>query len=137
MYTKPNAKLPIIANADIIQTALVCSPASKSAVMSIWIGVSPTAKARSVFPKTPIDAKDASAKITARYPICPIYARSIYHIFIIKHDPKQILRFDSDFEKMFLRCRQMRLLFVIVFSFCLVLQILQVLLQSKQHLTRH
>ena len=41
MYNVPNAKLPIITNADIIQTAFVCIPASKSAVESIGINVPP------------------------------------------------------------------------------------------------
>ena len=34
MYKAPNATLPITANADKIQTALVCAPARMSAVES-------------------------------------------------------------------------------------------------------
>ncbi len=42
MYKAPNAILPITANADIIQTALVCAPASNSAVESIGKNSPPT-----------------------------------------------------------------------------------------------
>ena len=35
MYKVPNVMVPITANAVIIQTSLVCAPATKSAVLSI------------------------------------------------------------------------------------------------------
>ncbi len=73
MYKAPNATLPITARIDIIQTALVCAPASNSAIVLIgnsspptthtWVAVNP--------PMVSIGENDSCAKAPVERSIVP------------------------------------------------------------------